>query len=130
MVSTISALTVFAGLPVRDLAAATSWYSAVFGRSPDAHPAPGIADYYLAAERVPERGTLQLREDKARAGGGLVTINVEVLTAIRANLRALDVSFEPHTLPIDAVTVTSVTVGTFEDPDGNAITLVEPHLRA
>ena len=129
MVTAVSALTVFAGLPVRDLTAASAWYSQVLGRDPDAHPAPGIAEYYLAADHVPEHGTLQLRDDPERAGGGLVTINVEDLSDVVAHLGALSIPFEPRTLPIDAEAVIAVTVGTFEDPDGNAITLVQPHPR-
>jgi len=130
MTATFSALTVFAGLPVRDLEAANRWYSQLLGRGPDAQPAPFISDYYLARDRVPEHGTLQLRQDTARAGGGLATLNVEDLAPIADSLDALHVAFDTQTLPIDAETVSAVTVGAFEDPDGNAITVVQPHLRA
>jgi catechol 2,3-dioxygenase-like lactoylglutathione lyase family enzyme len=126
----ISVLTVFAGLPVRDLTRAIDWYQQVWGRRPDARPAPQIADYYLAADRVPEHGTLQLREDAGRAGGGLTTINVHDISEIAQSLAKLEVKFDTQEFPIDAVAVSSVTVGTFEDPDGNAVTIVQPHLRA
>ncbi|MBH0097539.1 VOC family protein [Salinibacterium sp. NSLL150] len=125
-----SALTVFAGLPVRDLTLAIEWYERVLGRAPDARPAPQIADYYLTVDRVPEHGTLQLREDADRAGGGMTTINVEDITVIAQSLANLQVAFDTQEFPIDAVTVSSVTVGTFEDPDGNAVTIVQPHLRS
>ncbi len=125
----ISALTVFAGLPVRRLAKAVEWYGEVLGREPDAHPAPTIADYYLTPDRVPEHGTLQLREDAGRAGGGMVTINVEDIALFAQSLERMHVAFDTQEFRIDAVDVSSVTVGTFEDPDGNAVTVVQPHLR-
>ena len=127
--SDLVALTVFAGIPVRSLSSATEWYGTLFGRQPDARPAPAIAEYYLGEGRVPERGTLQLREDSARAGGGLVTINVGDILEVARRLGALDVTLETQTFPIEAETVSAVTVGTFEDPDGNAVTVVQPHAR-
>ena len=127
--STIVALTVFAALPVRDLAEASRWYGALLGREPDARPSPGIVDYYLAESGEPERGTLQLREDAARAGGGLATINVADINGVAAALADLGVALETQVFPIEAETVSAVTVGTFEDPDGNAITIVQPHFR-
>ncbi|MCU1404529.1 MAG: Glyoxalase/bleomycin resistance protein/dioxygenase [Glaciihabitans sp.] len=123
------ALTVFAGLPVRDLAVATRWYEQIFGRAPDGRPTPQIAEYYLSGDRVPERGTLQLREDAGRAGGGLATINVEDLAVLTATLIHLGVAFEAHNFAVDAESVSSVTVGTFTDPDGNAVTVVQPNPR-
>ena len=124
-----AALTVFAGLPVRDLEAATSWYTQIFGRSPDGRPAPNIAEYYLAEGRVPEHGTLQLREDPQRAGGGLATINVVDIAVVADALTRLNVVFETQQFPVQAETVSAVTVGTFDDPDGNAVTVVQPHFR-
>ena len=123
------ATTVFAGIPVGSLDAAVDWYAKVLDRDPDARPAPGIADYYLADDHVPERGTLQLREDARRAGGGLATLNVEDIGTLADVLAGLGVSFETQRFPIEAETVSAVTVGTFEDPDGNAITIVQPHRR-
>ena len=123
------ALTVFAGLPVRSLSAASDWYTQLLGREPDARPAPGIADYYLAEGQVPELGTFQLREDAARAGGGVMTLNVSDIESVTERLANLAVPFETQTFPIDAETVSSVTVGTFEDPDGNAVTVVQPNAR-
>jgi len=123
------ALTVFAGLPVRSLSAASDWYTKLLGREPDARPAPGVADYYLAQGRVPELGTFQLREDPARAGGGVMTLNVSDIESVAERLANLTVPFETQTFPIDAETVSSVTVGTFEDPDGNAVTVVQPNAR-
>jgi len=123
------ALAVFAGLPVRDLTAATEWYGQVFGRAPDGHPSPQIAEYYLAEGRVPERGTLQLREDPQRAGGGLATINVGDITLVGTILERLGAAFETQFFEVQAETVSGVTVGTFEDQDGNAVTVVQPHVK-
>jgi catechol 2,3-dioxygenase-like lactoylglutathione lyase family enzyme len=124
-----AALTVFAGLPVRDLTAATEWYGEVFGREPDGRPSPQIAEYYLAEGRVPEHGTLQLREDAHRAGGGLVTINVGDIAPVASVLEQLGTAFDTQFFEIQAETVSGVTVGTFEDQDGNAVTVVQPHLK-
>ena len=122
-----AALTVFAGLPVRNLEVATEWYARVFGRAPDGRPAPQIAEYYLTEDRVPEHGTLQLREDAERAGGGLATLNVRDITAVADALEGLGAEFATQRFPIQAETVSAVTVGTFQDPDGNAVTVVQPH---
>ncbi|MFG6403698.1 VOC family protein [Microbacterium sp. P04] len=124
-----AALTVFAGLPVRDLEISTPWYAELFGRAPDGHPTPQIAEYYLAESRAPEEGTLQLREDAERAGGGLATINVPDITPVADALARLGAEFATQQFPIQAETVSAVTVGTFHDPDGNAVTIVQPHLR-
>jgi glyoxylase I family protein len=124
-----AALTVFAGLPVRDLDVAVEWYGRIFGRAPDGRPAPQIAEYYLAEGRVPEHGTLQLREDAERAGGGLATINVRDITEVSNALADMAVEFETRDIPLEADTVSGVTVGTFVDQDGNAVTVVQPHLR-
>jgi predicted enzyme related to lactoylglutathione lyase len=122
-----AALTVFAGLPVRNLEVAAEWYGQIFDRDPDGRPAPQIAEYYLAEGRIPEHGTLQLREDVERAGGGLATINVGDITTVAKALHELGASFDPQRVPIQAETISAVTVGTFEDPDGNAVTVVQPH---
>lgn len=122
-----AALTVFASLPVRDLEVATEWYARIFGRVPDGRPAPDIAEYYLVEGRAPEHGTLQLRVDEERAGGGLATINVADITTITATLAELGATFAPEAFEVAADTVSAVTVGTFEDLDGNAVTVVQPH---
>lgn len=121
-----AALTVFAGLPVRDLEVAAEWYGRIFGRVPDGRPSPQIAEFYLAETRAPEHGTLQLREDAKRAGGGLVTINVVDLTAIADALAEIGATLDPEAFSVDAETVSAVTVGTFIDLDGNAVTVVQP----
>jgi catechol 2,3-dioxygenase-like lactoylglutathione lyase family enzyme len=120
-------LSVFAALPVHDLDAAVAWYARVLGRGDaDARPAPHIAEFYLSADRDPGAGTLQLHVDPARAGGGLVTLNVADLEPIRSALDEVGIGLPTQTLPIDAPGIASVTVGTVTDPDGNSITVVEP----
>jgi hypothetical protein len=78
---------------------------------------------------VPEHGTLQLREDPQRAGGGLATINVGDITLVATTLERLGAAFETQFFEIHAETVSGVTVGTFEDQDGNAVTVVQPHVK-
>ena len=124
-----AALTVFASLPVRDLEVAAEWYARIFGRVPDGQPTPQIAEYYLAEGRVPEHGTLQLRIDEERAGGGLATINVVDIAPVAAALAELGATFSPEAFAVDTETVSAVTVGTFEDLDGNSVTVVQPHPR-
>ena len=127
MTTEFSAITVFAALPVDDLDAAIDFYTRLFGRAPDGRPAPHIAEYYLAPDRRPEGGTLQLHADPARSGGGLATINVEDNGALASSLRELGVAFDTRRIPIQAETVSAVTVGSFVDRDGNSVTVVQPH---
>jgi glyoxylase I family protein len=130
MADEFTATTVFAAVPVHDLDAAVEWYGRLFGRAPDSRPAPQIAEYYLATDRTPERGTLQLHADPERAGGGLATINLEDIAAASAVLADLGVTFDARRLPIATETFSAVTVGSFVDPDGNRLTLVQPHRKS
>lgn len=118
---TVTALTVFAAVPVSDLDASISWYTRLVGRAPDSRPMDGLADYFLAADRDPDHGTLQLVVDAERAGGGLVTINVADAHAVASALAANDI-----TLHVDDTSSDKVLFGTVSDPDGNAVTIVEP----
>lgn len=81
----------------------------------------GLADYFLAGDRNPDRGRLQLVVDAKRAGGGLVTINVADAHAVANALAENDIEFSVDDTPSD-----EVLFGTVLDPKGNAITIVEP----
>lgn len=59
--------------------------------------------------------------DPERAGGGLVTINVSDAGAVASALA--DNGIE---LDVDDTTSDKVLFGTVVDPDGNAVTIVEP----
>lgn len=117
----ITALTVFAAVPVTDLDTSIGWYTRLIGREPDSRPMEGLADYFLASDRDPDRGTLQLVVDAKRAGGGLVTINVADAHAVARALVGNGIE-----LSVDDTTSEKVLFGTLLDPDGNAITIVEP----
>lgn len=117
----ITALSVFAAVPVSDLDSSIGWYARLIGREPDARPMDGLADYFLASDRDPARGTLQLVVDPERAGGGLVTINVADARAVARALAENGVE-----LSVDDTTSAKVLFGTVLDPAGNAVTIVEP----
>jgi catechol 2,3-dioxygenase-like lactoylglutathione lyase family enzyme len=82
----ITALSVFAALPVSDLDSSIGWYTGLIGRKPDSRPMDGLAEYFRSGDRDPDRGTLQLAVDPTRAGGGLVTIKVADTHAVAAML--------------------------------------------
>ena len=106
---------VLAALPVADPARAEAFHTALLGRGPDARPMPGLAEWHLAGA-----GRVQLVEDAERAGGGLLTLQTADLVATLAAARAggLDLpEAEPGTV-VDAF-------ARLEDPDGNAITIVQ-----
>ncbi|MFJ4037089.1 VOC family protein [Microbacterium sp. NPDC090007] len=127
--TTWPALTVFAALPVRDVGAAEGFYAQLFGRAPDGKPSTGIVEWYLVDPDLPEKGTLQIREDSERAGGGLATINVGDMKAASDAAAQLGLDFEVRVLPIQAEAVEAVSVAEILDPDGNSLTVVQPHLR-
>lgn len=122
-------LTVFAALPVRDPDASERFYTGLFGRTPDGRPSPGIVEWYLVDADAPEKGTLQIHTDVERAGGGLATVNVADMSVVASAASALGLELSTQTFPINAETVEAVTVARVVDPDGNSLTVVQPHLR-
>lgn len=116
----ITALSVFAAVPVADLDSSIAWYTRLIGREPDDRPMDGLADYFLAGDRDPGHGTLQLVVDAGRAGAGLVTINVADAHGVATALAENGIE-----LSVDDTTSDKVLFGTVVDPDGNAITIVE-----
>jgi hypothetical protein len=107
---------VLAALAVSDMEKAIEWTTRLFGRPPDARPMETLADWDFGPQ-----GTLQLVLDPDRAGGSLVTLHVQGIAAARARLAERGI-----TLDYDDTTSTKVKFGQLSDPDGNAITLVEP----
>ena len=105
---------VFAGLPVRNLAAALDWYSVCLGRPAD----EVIGDE--AMWQVSANAWLFGAPDDLRAGGGLITLGVDSLDPFLSRWREAG-------LEHDAV----VTYGngvrhvTIIDPDGNSLSLAE-----
>lgn len=106
---------VLAGLPVSDMAVSAEWLSRLLGRPADAQPMDGLSDWYFDGG-----GTIQLVLDPQRAGGGILTLQVNELSAARSALadRGIDLTF-------DDTTSSKVKFGEVSDPDGNLVTLVE-----
>lgn len=119
----MTALSVFAAVPVSDMDSSIGWYTRLIGREPDSRPMDGLADYFLANDRDPDGGTLQLVADSKRAGGGLVTINVKDAHSVAGALAEKGIEFI-----VDDTTSDKVLFGTLVDPDGNAVTIVEPRV--
>jgi catechol 2,3-dioxygenase-like lactoylglutathione lyase family enzyme len=101
----------FAGLPVRDLAAALDWYARLFGRPADVRPVADEALWHLGP------GSVFLRVDPERAGGGLLVLAVPDLDACLSALAARGVTGER----VEATPARSI----LRDADGNEVTLFE-----
>jgi hypothetical protein len=108
---------VLAGIAVTEIEQAGRWYGALFGRPADAEPMDGLAEWYL------DGGTVQIVLDEGRAGGSLATLWVPDLREALADLDDL-ADLAEHGGPSGALDETALFT-TLEDPDGNAITLVE-----
>jgi catechol 2,3-dioxygenase-like lactoylglutathione lyase family enzyme len=108
---------VLASLAVADVDAARSWYERLLGRPADALPMDGLAEWHF-----PQGGVIQLVEDAGRAGRSLLTLAVDDLKRELAVLgeRGIDPA------AMDDTTSDKVLFATVTDPEGNAITLVEP----
>lgn len=106
----------FAELAVSDHEAAVAWYAQLFGRPADARPMDGLAEWHF-----PQTGGLQVFLDPGRAGRGLLTLGIDDLEV------ALGALAEEGVVPVARGDATSLGVpfATIEDPDGNAITLVD-----
>lgn len=105
---------VLAGVPVRDMDVAVGWYTALFGRRPDARPMPSLADWTVGGG-----ATVQVVHDPARAGGGLLTLQVDDLDDICSVLMRRGVELARHEGS------DLVRIGSISDPDGNGLTLIE-----
>jgi catechol 2,3-dioxygenase-like lactoylglutathione lyase family enzyme len=105
-----------AALAVADIPAAAEWTTRLLGRPADSRPMDSLAEWSFG-----DHGTLQLVLDPERAGGSRVTLQVHDIAAARRGLAARGIAFS-----YDDTTSTIVKFGQIVDPDGNAITLVEP----
>lgn len=104
---------VFAGIPVRNLAASIDWYKRLLGSSPSFFPNGREAVWALAEERW-----LYLIVEPERAGGAIQTIMVDDLEAVVEEIAARDLKFAREERP--AANVRKVM---YDDPDGNEIGL-------
>jgi catechol 2,3-dioxygenase-like lactoylglutathione lyase family enzyme len=116
LTDTLRVTSVLAALAVRDIDASVEWTTRVIGRPPDARPMDGLVEWEFEPH-----GTLQLVLDPARAGGSLVTLQVADIADVRILLSDRGLTFD-----YDDTTSTKVKFGQLMDPDGNAVTLVEP----
>jgi glyoxylase I family protein len=107
---------VLASVAVADVDAALPWYEQLFGRTADALPMDGLAEWH-----VPSGGVVQLVASAERAGRSLLTLELDDLERELAVMRerGLDVG------ALDDTTSDKVLIATTTDPEGNAITLVE-----
>lgn len=105
----------FAGVRVRDLAAAVEWYGRLFGR-----PADIVPNDEEVMWRVTDGGWLYVLQELNSAGASLVTIAVTDLDAEVAALSEHGLRPGPIEPVGDAGRRSSL-----QDPDGNSINLIQ-----
>jgi predicted enzyme related to lactoylglutathione lyase len=106
---------VLAGVAVGDFDSARDWYGRLLGRTPDAEPMEGLAEWHPS-----EYGGIQLVEDGERAGSAVVTVVVDSLDERLATLEAEGIAAGPI-----VGTPGLVRAATVADPEGNQITFAE-----
>jgi len=100
----------FAGIRVRDLAAAAAWYQRLLG-APAFSPNAVEVVWTVAEDRF-----VYIEEDPARAGSGLITVFVDDLDAVLAEIGSRDLE------PAEVETYSNgVRKATFRDDDGNEV---------
>src|SRR3954453_10170002 len=100
----------FAGIRVRNLAAARAWYEQLLGE-PAFFPNATEVVWTLAEER-----SLYIQEDRACAGGALITVFVEDLDAVIAEISSRGLEPAAHETYSNGVRK-----ATYRDDDGNEI---------
>lgn len=106
---------IYAQLNCSDLTASRMWYEKFFGRSPDASPMTGLAEWHHEAS-----AGLQLFENSEDAGHGTLTLIVDGIEAEHSRLS--DAGLNPN----DIEPATSTSLVRLSDPDGNLIVLAQP----
>jgi hypothetical protein len=106
----------FAGIPVADYKSALPWYERLWGKPPDFLPQEGEAVW-----QVTDHAWLYVVTDAERAGNGLITILVDDLDDLIAQLtdRGIDIG------PVEQVGE-SVPGVRIDDAEGNRITFGQP----
>ena len=105
------ALDLFAGIRVRDYAAARSWYERLLGGEPAFIPHPTEAVWELAEHRY-----LFIVEDRDAPGGATITIFVDDLDA-----RAREIASRGLEPAAQVTNSNGVRKATYRDTDGNEI---------
>ena len=101
----------FAGIRVRDLAAARAWYARLLGSEPSFLPNDTEAVWEVAEHRF-----VYIAQDLARAGNALMTVFVDDLDTVVADIASR------HLEPANRETYSNgVRKVTYRDPDGNEI---------
>jgi predicted enzyme related to lactoylglutathione lyase len=103
-----------AAVAVKDLKAATSWYTKLLGRPADSTPMPELAEW-----KFERGGWLQVYELPERAGQGSFTLAVTDLDAVIAHAQKL--GLDTNNTWSTAQVRTLMT----SDPDGNHIAFAE-----
>jgi hypothetical protein len=106
---------IFAQLSCSDLGASAGWFSRLFGRGPDAEPMAGLAEWHHGGAAA-----LQLHENAANAGCGVLTLVVDDLDGERARLQ--EAALGPG--PVEEADYTRIV--RLRDVDGNLVVLAEP----
>ena len=101
---------VLAQATVSDLAAAEEWYSAVFGRRPDARPMDGLIEW-----RLRDTFGVQVWLEPERAGRSSMVLGEDDLDGLAARLAEAGIE---HSGPEQ---VTESRILSLEDPDGNRV---------
>ena len=107
---------VFAGLPVRDHAAAEPWYERLFGGPPFMRPHDTESVW-----RLEEHAWVYVVQDAERAGRGLLTVLVDDLDAQVAGLAERGLTTDPIETMGNGVRTAEI-----RDPDGNLIKFGQP----
>lgn len=102
-------------VPVSDHDRAVAWYELFFGRPADATPMPGLADWHVS-----DTGWAQIYQDPERAGRTAVNFAVDDMHAHTAELAGRGIVVRDA-----GGTSQGGRLAQVNDPDGNAITLIE-----
>jgi catechol 2,3-dioxygenase-like lactoylglutathione lyase family enzyme len=103
-------IALFAGIRVRDLAAARAWYEQLLGE-PAFFPNDSEVVWTVADDR-----SLYIQEDPGRAGGALITLFVDDLDAVIAEIASRGLE------PAERETYSNgVRKATYRDDDGNEV---------
>jgi hypothetical protein len=106
----------FAGVPVAGFDEAVAWYEQVWGKAPDFYPEPGEAVW-----QITEHAWIYVVIDADRAGNALITVLVDDLDGLVADLTGRGVEIGP--IEEKGPSVPGITL---TDPEGNRITFGQP----
>ena len=103
-----------AGIAVRDLQSAKSWYEKLLGREPDTNPMKELYEW-----KFESGGWIQVFEDKKRAGSSSVTL---VETSVPDRIKDLEAK---HYEIVSKTDTDIIKLAIIKDPDGNQIVFAQ-----